>query len=124
MMAHADINKYIADRDAFEKDPAGNLIGAEPWSEEIAREKAVEEGIELAADHWDVVHFLRERFRERGKPSSGRVIADELEERYRDKGGRKYLYTLFPRGPVTQGCKIAGLPLPAYTVDPSFGSSE
>jgi TusE/DsrC/DsvC family sulfur relay protein len=123
-MAHADINKYIADQDAFEKDPAGNLIGAEPWSEEIAREKAAEEGITLTDEHWDVVRFLRERFREKGKPSSGRVLVEELDERYADRGGRKHLYQLFPRGPVTQACKIAGLPLPAYTVDPSFGSAE
>ena len=47
-----------------------------------------------------------------------------LEEEFAEQGGRKYLYRLFPGGPVSQGSRIARLPLPAYSSDRSCGSVE
>jgi tRNA 2-thiouridine synthesizing protein E len=51
-----------------------------------------------------------------------RELHDALDERFHASGGMKYLYRLFPRGPVAQGCRIAGLHSPANVVDRSFGS--
>jgi tRNA 2-thiouridine synthesizing protein E len=34
----------------------------------------------------------------------------------------KYLYTLFPGGPIVQGCRLAGLKAPAGATDRGFGS--
>jgi tRNA 2-thiouridine synthesizing protein E len=45
-----------------------------------------------------------------------------LEERFGERGGRKYLLELFPKGAVAQGCEIAGLPVPAYAKSESFGA--
>jgi tRNA 2-thiouridine synthesizing protein E len=45
-----------------------------------------------------------------------------MEEAYADQWERNFLFSLFPRGPVTQGCRLAGLPAPSGNVDPSFGS--
>jgi tRNA 2-thiouridine synthesizing protein E len=123
-MPGTDINRYILNESAVDRDPEGFLSALEPWSEERAVELARAEGIELSDAHWDVVNFLRERFMRQGQAKSGRKIVEALEERYASQGGKRYLYTLFPHGPVTQGSRIAGLPLPAYTADPSFGSSE
>ena len=119
-----DINKYIINERRVDRDAEGNLSELEPWSEFLAQQTAKEEGIELTPEHWDVIHFLRQRFEERGQTSSGRKVMYELEDRYEGNGGKRYLYTLFPHGPVTQASRIAGLPLPAYTTDPSFGSAE
>lgn len=122
-MADADINKFIGD-DAPRDPQEGHLLDLEPWSEDEAQKRASEQGIELTDAHWDVVHYLRERFREHGRAKSGRFLLEELEDRYADQGGGRYLYGLFPNGPVHQGSMIAGVPEPPYTTDPSFGSHE
>lgn len=118
-----DIMKFITGEGAIEKDPAANLIGLADWSEDIARKLAKELKIELKPDHWEVIHFLREFNREYGQALHARTVLQALEERFAKKGGRKYLYLLFPGGAVTQASKIAGLPVPKDSVDPSFGTS-
>ena len=47
-----------------------------------------------------------------------------LDEHYAEQGGRKYLRRLFPQGPVAQGMRIAGLPVPPHTEDEGFGISR
>lgn len=121
-MADVDINKYIG-ADPSE-DPLGHLQELEPWDESVAVERAAQNDLTLTDDHWAVILYLRDRYRRLGRPRSGRVLADELEDQFLDKGGRRYLYQLFPKGPVNQGCNLAGVPSPAYTTDPSFGSVE
>lgn len=123
-MPGTDINRYILNERAIEQDPEGYLMELSPWSIEEAKKLADEEHIELTDEHWDVVNFLRDRFLHEGQAKNGREVVELLEERYLDKGGRRYLYTLFPSGPVSQGSRIAGLPLPPYTTDPHFGSSK
>lgn len=121
----SDIGKLIRDRETASRDPEGRLLEMEPWSEAEALRRAAGEGIEtLLPEHWDVVNFLRQRYLEEGQAGSGREVLYRLEERYAAQGGRRFLYRLFPHGPVTQGSRIAGVPLPPYTVDKSFGSVE
>jgi|AMFO01.1.fsa_nt_gi sulfur relay protein, TusE/DsrC/DsvC family len=94
----------------------------EEWDEEVAKALATAEGVELTDEHWDVIYYLRERCRTEGPECSARQVSQALAKRYADKGGKRYLYTLFPRGPVFQASKIAGIPMPAHVVDLSFGS--
>ena len=101
-----------------------NLYTVEDWSEEKARERARAEGIELTKDHIEVLKFLRDEYEAVGRSIPARKLLKAMEERFADKGGRRYLYNLFPGGPVTQGSRIAGLPAPVYATDPSFGSVE
>ena len=118
-----DIMKFIVNEGAIDKDPAGNLIGLNDWSEDIARKLARELNIELKPNHWEVIHFLREHYREHGQALHARTVLQALEKRFAKKGGRKYLYLLFPGGAVTQASKIAGLPVPKDSVDSSFGTA-
>lgn len=118
-----DIMKYITDEQALDRDPQGHMLGLEEWSEEIARRRAAGEGLELTPRHWDVIRFLRDYHGRHGPEETARAVLHALEQRFAHDGGKKYLYVLFPGGPVTQGSRIAGLPLPPGAVDASFGTA-
>ena len=108
--------------DIIENDILGvEFVELEDWSEQIAQKLAGEEGITLSKEHWEVINFLRDYYLRCGPCPSGRAVQGLLEENFAQQGGRKYLYQLFPRGPVVQAYKIAGVPLPAYATDLHFG---
>jgi TusE/DsrC/DsvC family sulfur relay protein len=118
-----DINK-LADQQLSHTDPDGNLFGLELWSPLHAQRQARAEGIYLSDEHWEVIYYLRERYRTNGDAQSARELLGELEEKFGEGQGRRHLYELFPGGPVSQASRLAGLPLPPYSSDPSFGSVE
>lgn len=117
-----DINKYIAGQGPRNRDPAGHLSELPHWSPLTANRIASAEGIELGEAHWQVIYCLRERFCEAGPDWTARRVTRDLAQDFADFGGLRYLYALFPHGPLAQGCRLAGLPLPHGTVNPSFGS--
>jgi tRNA 2-thiouridine synthesizing protein E len=119
-----DINKAIKDARLLESDPEGNLFDLDHWSPLVAQQLARAEGIILSDEHWEIIIYMRERYRKHGMADSARHLLGELEEKFCDGRGRKELYVLFPGGPVTQASRIAGLPLPPYSNDLSFGSVE
>lgn len=111
---------------------AGNEVKKDPkfphapadWTDNIALKTAQQEGLKLSEEHWRVVRSLQEYFAKH-EPSTAinvRELHDALDEKFHSMGGMRYLYKLFPGGPVAQGCRMAGLKAPAGTVDKSFGS--
>lgn len=116
-----DINKSVGDS---EHDPEGNMFGLAPWSPLSAQRLAAVEGIFLTDEHWEIIIYLRERYRKCGDARSAREVLRELEEHFSEGRGRRSLYELFPGGPVSQGSRLAGLPLPPHSSDPSFGSVQ
>lgn len=93
------------------------------WTPEKARGTAAAEGLALAGDHWELVRALQEFFaRHKAGEIRMRDLQDALEEKFHHKGGMKYLYQLFPGGPVAQGCRLAGLKPPPWATDRGFGS--
>jgi tRNA 2-thiouridine synthesizing protein E len=83
---------------------------------------AAEEGIELTNEHMGVLECLRDYYLELGEADNGRDLEEMLNDIFDGHGGRKYLWRLFPGGPVTQGSRIAGLPIPPHTGDKGFGT--
>ena len=95
------------------------------WSQDDAMAKAQAEGLEPVDGHWDAVRALQEYFSKHTAGSiNSRELHDALEEKFHARGGMKYLYKLFPGGPVTQGCMLAGLESPAGSSDSGFGSVQ
>jgi tRNA 2-thiouridine synthesizing protein E len=107
------------------KPDAAGRYAPQGWNRAEAERIAREEGLEAGAEHWDVVEALQEYFAKHEEIEVNmRELHDALEEKFHAQGGMKYLYRLLPGGPVAQGCRLAGLPLPAGAVDESFGSVQ
>jgi len=87
----------------------GYMSDMNEWNEDIAKELAKEENIELGDLHWKVLEFLR------AKQAEGVT----LTIRSVGKSGVvdiKGFYELFPGGPLKVSTKIAGLPKPVSCV--------
>ena len=72
---------------------------------------AAAENIALTDDHWKVVHYLRDEYREHGHTPNFRNMLKGLAD-VLPGCDSKTLYDLFPLGPAKQGAKVAGLPQP------------
>lgn len=94
------------------------------WTREETRKTAQAEGLELNEDHWETIRALQNYYAHHADDTTInlRDLHDALEEHFHQKGGLKYLYTLFPGGPVAQSCRLAGLKAPFMASDRSFGS--
>ena len=117
----ADINTYInrPSHDTPERMDRHNEIAH--WDRDIAVQTAAREDIELTDAHWEVITFLRRYYLDHGWPGQSRVLIQEMDKAFSSEGGTRYLYKLFPQGPLTQGTRIAGLPEPANVNNASFG---
>ncbi|MGQ7269404.1 TusE/DsrC/DsvC family sulfur relay protein [Marinobacter nauticus] len=92
----------------------GFLEDAATWTNEVAREIAQEDDIELTEKHWEIIYFLRGFYKQHEmSPPSNRLFVKAVREALGDeKGDSIYLMTLFPGTPAKTACRIAGLPRP------------
>jgi tRNA 2-thiouridine synthesizing protein E len=117
-----DINHIMNEQALNHMDPEGHMYDLEHWSPITATRLAREEGIgELTDAHWHVIYALRNLYREKGRAANVREVMHLLERDFAEEKGRSYLYELFPKGPVSQGSRLAGVPVPPNASDPSFG---
>lgn len=116
--------KGTPDEGRYMTDAEFRIAELPEWSEEVAADLAAQDGLQLGAEHLEVLHLLRDHYRFHGNDLSGPRLLRALEEPFGRRGGKKHLFELFPGGPVTQGCRIAGLPAPPYSKDLSFGSVQ
>ena len=96
---------------AFDKE--GFLRELGDWNREVAEQIARAEGIELGAEHWEILELLRQFYREfDSSPAMRPLVKYVTRELGPDKGKSIYLMSLFPGSPAKIGSKIAGLPKP------------
>ena len=92
-----------------EVDEQGYMLDMHHWDEEIAREIAQEEEIDLTGRHFDILDYLRNE-NEKGTILSIRKVG---------KSGIidiKEFYQLFPGGPLKKASRIAGIPKPVSCI--------
>ncbi|MBI3523209.1 MAG: TusE/DsrC/DsvC family sulfur relay protein [Betaproteobacteria bacterium] len=102
---------YVINGVEKETDADGYLLEAD-FSDEAVQVIAAAEEITLTDDHWKIVNFLRDKYREDGHTPNFRAMLKEVSEEIIPGCDSKALYDLFPIGPAKQGCKVAGLPQP------------
>ena len=101
----------MLDSDAFDKE--GFLLQLENWSPAVAEQIARAEGIDLTAEHWEILELLRSYYREFDASPAMRPLVKYCTLKLgADKGRSIYLLSLFPGSPAKIGSKIAGLPKP------------
>ena len=102
---------------AIETDEEGYLVNLSDWSEDVAKEIAKGENVDMSDNHWEVVNFLRQYYDEYQIAPAVRVLTKAIGKKLGpEKGTSEYLYGLYPYGPGKQACKIAGLPKPTGCV--------
>ncbi|MBT3195904.1 MAG: TusE/DsrC/DsvC family sulfur relay protein [Candidatus Ruthia sp.] len=95
----------------LERDEHGYLVDLNVWNEDIAAEFAEEEGVNLTAESFKLINFLRDEYiNNNANQPNERNMVKGLKGDWDGKLTTKELYTLFPKGPAKQAGKIAGLP--------------
>ena len=91
----------------------GFLVKYADWNEAVAKQLAGQNKIDLSAEHWEIILFIRGYYLQFKHLPNARVftkvVAKKLGE---EKGNSRYLHKLFPDGPLKYACKLAGLPKP------------
>ncbi|MBD3642420.1 MAG: TusE/DsrC/DsvC family sulfur relay protein [Marinobacter sp.] len=92
----------------------GFLEDASAWTPQVAETIAAEDAIELSDNHWEIIEFLRDFYKEHEvSPPSNRLFVKAVKEAFgEEKGNSIYLMQLFPGTPAKTACRIAGLPRP------------
>lgn len=94
---------------AVDVNEEGYLTDRGQWNEEVAREIASQEGIELTGKHFEVLNFLRDQEAQGTKLTIRRVGKSGIVS-------IKEFYDLFPGGPLKKASRIAGIPKPVSCV--------
>ena len=101
---------YNVNGDELETEAEGYLIEPE-FGDDVVQVIAQSEGISLTDEHWTIIRFMRDQYREHGHTPNFRNMLKGVAE-IREGVDSKYLYDLFPMGPAKQAAKVAGLPQP------------
>lgn len=102
--------ELMTDGVVIETTGEGFLINMGDWNEGVALQIAE---LELTDSHWEILYFIREYYQRFKHLPNARVFTKAIRKEFgEDKGNSRYLYRLFPQGPLKYACKIAGLSKP------------
>ena len=95
------------------RDEEGFLLDADDWHAGLVEPLAAESGLPLTTERRAIIHYIRDYYETNQSVPEARVVLKHMQRQWgREKGTRRYLYQLFPRGYGQQACKIAGMRKP------------
>lgn len=98
-------------------DKEGFLVDLADWNELVADALAQREGIDLSAEHWEILHLLRQFHAEfQLSPATRPLIKYVALKLGPDKGNSLHLNRLFQGKPAKLAAKLAGLPKPSNCI--------
>lgn len=105
--------ELIINGDILITNSEGFLSNFSDWSDDVAVEIATLNAIKLTPLHWEIVRFIQIFYQRYKHLPNARVFTKAIRKEFgEEKGNSRYLYKLFPQGPLKYACKIAGLPKP------------
>ena len=91
----------------------GFLVKYADWNEAVDKQLAGHNKIDLSAEHWEIILFIRGYYLQFKHLPNARVFTKAVAKKLgEEKGNSRYLHKLFPDGPLKYACKLAGLPKP------------
>lgn len=103
-----EINKLNLDKN-------GHLKDFLDWNIEIAEVLAENDDFDLTHYHWEIINLVREIYIQTNTTPPMRLLIKAIKINLKDEiANSRYLYKLFPDGPVRLASKYAGLPKPKH----------
>lgn len=102
---------------SIETNEQGFLCHLDEWSEEFAEKVADHDGLKLFNDHWELIWYFRDYHEETLVAPTMHTVVKTLGKTkgtkfHQKKDYEQHIYSLFPRDPTHEICKLAGLPMP------------
>ncbi|MCF6319433.1 MAG: TusE/DsrC/DsvC family sulfur relay protein [Proteobacteria bacterium] len=96
-------------------DDNGHLHDYTLWNQSIAEQLANSDKIKLTDKHWEIIQLVRRIYLETQTTPPMRLLIKAIKINLDpDIANSRYLYQLFPDGPVRLTSKYAGLPKPKH----------
>jgi tRNA 2-thiouridine synthesizing protein E len=96
-------------------DDNGHLQDLKDWSKDWAKQMADEDKLQLTDKHWQIIHLVRQIYLDTETTPPMRLLIKAIRVNLsEDMANSRYLYQLFPDGPVRLACKYGGLPKPKH----------
>ena len=95
-------------------DQYGHLTDRQLWNNDVAIQLAASDQIKLTAAHWSLIDAVQQIYDETGDTPPMRLLIKVLRKKIDESIDSRYLYRLYPDGPVRLASKHAGLPKPKH----------
>ncbi len=96
-------------------DDNGHLQDYTIWNQSIANQLASMDKINLTNKHWEIIHLVRQIYIETQTTPPMRLLIKAIKTNLNPNiASSRYLYQLFPDGPVRLASRYAGIPKPKH----------
>lgn len=86
-------------------------------------QRAEKMGIILSEERMEAIDFVLDFYEHCEDCRNARQLMKVMDQQFAEEGGKKYLYRLFPNGPLSQIHQLADLPNLGHQTDLGFGTS-